>query len=112
MRACLEKEERRKQKYSNNDRFTNMEEILINNKLSLPPNVNGRCRGQFQLCLHEPKWHNKDAISFDGIQIKIVWWGENYYSAGVLKYEYISVLFPSFSKISIAIQFSNCAISF
>lgn len=54
------------------------------NELILPPNVNGRCRGQLNVYLKEINWKSNIVNAFYGIQIKFIWWGENNHSAATL----------------------------
>lgn len=55
-------------------------------KHSLPPNVNGQCRGQLSLCLHEIHWLSDVPSNFDSIQTKAIWWGDAINSSAILKY--------------------------
>lgn len=48
---------------------------------SLPPNVNGRCRGQLSLQLYEINWRSGIAGNFGAIKTTIVWWGESQQTA-------------------------------
>lgn len=56
------------------------------NGLILPPNVNGRCRGQLNIYLNEINWKSNIVNAFYGIQIKFIWWGENRQTAATLWY--------------------------
>lgn len=62
-----------------------MEKKAFNTKFTLPPNVNGRCRGRLSLCLHEIKWHSEEPFQFNWIQAKLNWWGDKFNSGASLK---------------------------
>lgn len=51
---------------------------ILNNELahSLPPNVNGRCRGQLIISIKNIHWFNDTERKFANIQVQIMWWGE------------------------------------
>lgn len=65
------------------------EKNSINPKYSLPPNVNGQCRGRLSLCLHEIPWLSDGLSNFDAIHSKIIWWGDAIHSSATLKYVHI-----------------------
>lgn len=48
---------------------------------SLPPNVNGRCRGQLSVHLNEINWRSGIADNFVAVKTIVVWWGESQQTA-------------------------------
>lgn len=55
---------------------------------SLPPNVNGRCRGTLKLKIHEINLRSTSSNRVEksvGIQVKIIWWGESFQSGSTIK---------------------------
>lgn len=63
---------------------------VLKTKYSLPPNVNGQCRGRLSLCLHELHWLSDVPSNFDSIITRIIWWGDAINSSAFLKYVFVS----------------------
>lgn len=61
---------------------------IKSSRFTLPPNVNGRCRGILSLCLREIQWSTVSPIQFNWIEAKFLWWGNKYHSAATVKYVY------------------------
>ncbi|XP_031632072.1 uncharacterized protein LOC116346267 [Contarinia nasturtii] len=72
---------------------------ILNTRNTLPPNVNGRCRGTLSLCLHEIKWLNDEPFQFNWIQAKFIWWGDKYHSGATLKLKNEKQLKKSFGNV-------------
>lgn len=68
------------------DRIEFVKKNVSKPKYSLPPNVNGQCRGRLSLCLHEIHWLSEGPSNFDSIQTKVIWWGDAINCSAILKY--------------------------